>query len=249
MVRFYFSKVMNMKGLGTIINVLAIIVGGIIGLLFKNVLKERYQETILKATGIAVMFLGISGTISKMLVIQDGSLSSIDTLPMIISLALGAFLGEVLDIDHKIEEFGTWLKVHTGNAKDKNFTSAFVSASLTVCIGAMAIIGALQDGINGDYSVLLAKAILDLIIIMIMTSSLGKGCIFSFIPVGIFQGLVTCFAIFISGFVTNAILSSISLVGNILIFCVGLNLLWPNTIRVANLLPSLIFIIIFTIFF
>lgn len=238
-----------MKGLGTIINVLAIIVGGIIGLLFKNVLKERYQETILKATGIAVMFLGISGTISKMLVIQDGSLSSIDTLPMIISLALGAFLGEVLDIDHKIEEFGTWLKVHTGNAKDKNFTSAFVSASLTVCIGAMAIIGALQDGINGDYSVLLAKAILDLIIIMIMTSSLGKGCIFSFIPVGIFQGLVTCFAIFISGFVTNAILSSISLVGNILIFCVGLNLLWPNTIRVANLLPSLIFIIIFTIFF
>lgn len=238
-----------MKGLGTIINVLAIIVGGIIGLLFKNVLKERYQETILKATGIAVMFLGISGTISKMLVIQDGSLSSIDTLPMIISLALGAFLGELLDIDHKIEEFGTWLKVHTGNAKDKNFTSAFVSASLTVCIGAMAIIGALQDGINGDYSVLLAKAILDLIIIMIMTSSLGKGCIFSFIPVGIFQGLVTCFAIFISGFVTNAILSSISLVGNILIFCVGLNLLWPNTIRVANLLPSLIFIIIFTIFF
>ncbi len=238
-----------MKGLGTIINVLAIIVGGIIGLLFKNVLKERYQETILKATGIAVMFLGISGTISKMLVIQDGSLSSIDTLPMIISLALGAFLGELLDIDHKIEEFGTWLKVHTGNAKDKNFTNAFVSASLTVCIGAMAIIGALQDGINGDYSVLLAKAILDLIIIMIMTSSLGKGCIFSFIPVGIFQGLVTCFAIFISGFVTNAILSSISLVGNILIFCVGLNLLWPNTIRVANLLPSLIFIIIFTIFF
>lgn len=238
-----------MKGLGTIINVLAIIVGGIIGLLFKNVLKERYQETILKATGIAVMFLGISGTISKMLVIQDGSLSSIDTLPMIISLALGAFLGELLNIDHQIEEFGTWLKVHTGNAKDKNFTSAFVSASLTVCIGAMAIIGALQDGINGDYSVLLAKAILDLIIIMIMTSSLGKGCIFSFIPVGIFQGLVTCFAIFISGFVTNAILSSISLVGNILIFCVGLNLLWPNTIRVANLLPSLIFIIIFTIFF
>lgn len=238
-----------MKGLGTIINVLAIIVGGIIGLLFKNVLKERYQETILKATGIAVMFLGISGTISKMLVIQDGSLSSIDTLPMIISLALGAFLGELLNIDHQIEEFGTWLKVHTGNAKDKNFTNAFVSASLTVCIGAMAIIGALQDGINGDYSVLLAKAILDLIIIMIMTSSLGKGCIFSFIPVGIFQGLVTCFAIFISGFVTNAILSSISLVGNILIFCVGLNLLWPNTIRVANLLPSLIFIIIFTIFF
>ncbi len=238
-----------MKGLGTIINVLGIILGGIIGLLFKNVLKTRYQETILKATGIAVMFLGISGTISKMLVIQDGSLSSIDSLPMIISLALGAFVGELLDIDHKIEEFGTWLKTHTGNASDQNFTSAFVSASLTVCIGAMAIIGALQDGINGDYSVLLAKAILDLIIIMIMTSSMGKGCIFSFIPVGIFQGLVTCFAIFISSFMTNAILNSISLVGNILIFCVGLNLLWPSTIRVANLLPSLLFIIIFTIFF
>ncbi len=238
-----------MKGLGTIINVVAIILGGIIGLLFKNLMKERYQETILKTSGIAVMFLGISGTLSKMLVIENNALSSIDTLPMIISLALGALIGEIINIDGQMEKFGSWLKTRTGNAKDQDFTNAFVSASLTVCIGAMAIIGALQDGINGDYSVLLAKAILDFIIIILMTSSLGKGCLFSFIPVGLLQGLVTVLAIFISKYVTTEILNSISLVGNILIFCVGLNLIRPKTIRVANLLPSLIIIVIFTICF
>ena len=238
-----------MQGLGTIVNMIAIIVGGLLGITFNHFLKESYQETIMKATGVACIFLGISSTLSKMLIIENNTLSTTDSMPMIISLALGGLIGELLDIEGLIEKFGTWLKVHTGNAKDKDFTNAFVTASLTVCVGAMAIIGAIQDGLYADHSVLFAKAILDFIIIMVMASTLGKGCIFSFIPVGLVQGLVTIGAIFLAPLITTTMTNALSLVGNILIFCVGLNLIWPKTIRVANLLPSLVIAIIYVSIF
>lgn len=104
--------------------------------------------------------------------------------------------------------------------------------------------GSIQDGIYGDYSTLTAKAILDFIIVLIMASSLGKGCIFSFIPVAVLQGTMTVLAAGLSSFMTDAVLNNISLVGNILIFCVGINLVWPSTIKVANLLPSLLIAVI-----
>ena len=110
----------------------------------------------------------------------------------------------------------------------------------------MAIIGSIQDGIYGDYSTLLAKAVLDFIIVMIMASSMGKGCVFSFIPVAVLQGSMTVLAVALSGFMTTAVLDNLSLVGNILIFCVGVNLIWPKTIKVANLLPSLVMAVLFT---
>lgn len=230
-----------MRGLGTIINALAIILGGLIGIFAKKFLKERYQETIMKASGFAVIFLGAAGTLSKMLVVTDeGTLSTNGTMLMIFSLTIGALIGEIINIDGIFEQFGEWLKHKTGSDSDNQFTSAFVTASLTVSIGAMAIMGAIQDGISGDYSTLAAKAILDFVIILIMASSLGKGCIFSFIPVAILQGSITALAVVLSGVFTVAIINNISLVGNILIFCVGINIIWPKTIRVANLLPSLI---------
>ena len=104
----------------------------------------------------------------------------------------------------------------------------------------MAVIGSIQDGIYGDHSTLVAKAILDFIIVLIMASSMGKGCVFSFIPVAVLQGAMTALAVVLSGFMTDAVLNNLSLVGNILIFCVGINLVWPRTIKVANLLPSLL---------
>lgn len=230
-----------MRGLGTIINALAIILGGLIGIFAKKFLKERYQETIMKASGFAVIFLGAAGTLSKMLVVTDeGTLSTNGTMIMIFSLTVGALIGEIINIDGFFERFGEWLKHKTGSDSDSQFTSAFVTASLTVSIGAMAIMGAIQDGISGDYSTLAAKAILDFVIILIMASSLGKGCIFSFIPVAILQGSITALAVVLSGVFTVDIINNISLVGNILIFCVGINIIWPKTIRVANLLPSLI---------
>lgn len=232
-----------MRGLGTIINALAIIAGGLIGIFAKRFLKERYQETIMKASGFAVIFLGAAGTLSKMLVVTDtdtGRLSTNGTMLMIFSLTIGALIGEVINIDGFFESFGDWLKHKTGSDSDNQFTSAFVTASLTVSIGAMAIMGAIQDGISGDYSTLAAKAVLDFVIILIMASSLGKGCIFSFIPVAVLQGSITALAVVLSGVFTENIINNISLVGNILIFCVGINIIWPKTIRVANLLPSLV---------
>ena len=149
-------------------------------------------------------------------------------------------IGELLNLEYHIERFGEWLKAKSGNSGEAGFVDAFVTASLTVCIGAMAVVGAIQDGMEGDYSILAAKAVLDLIIILIMTASMGKGCIFSAIPVGLFQGSITLLAQFIKPLMTAAALSNLSFVGSMMIFCVGANLFWNMKIRVANMLPGLL---------
>ena len=230
-----------MAGLGTIINSAAIIVGGVFGLLFGKILNERIQDSLQKASGICVLFIGIAGAMEGMLKLSGSSLSAGRSMLIVASLALGALVGEILNIEHGFERFGEWLKVKTGNAKDKSFVEGFVTASLTVCIGAMAVVGSIKDGISGDYSILATKAILDFIIIMVMTCSLGKGCIFSAIPVAVFQGLITALARLIKPLMTDGALANLSLIGSIIIFCVGVNLVWDKKIKVANLLPSLVF--------
>lgn len=230
-----------MVGLGTIINSAAIIVGGVFGYLFGKILNERIQDSLQKASGICVLFIGIAGAMEGMLKLSGSSLSAGRSMLIVASLALGALVGEILNIEHGFERFGEWLKVKTGNAKDKSFVEGFVTASLTVCIGAMAVVGSIKDGISGDYSILVTKAILDLIIITVMTCSLGKGCAFSAIPVAVFQGLITALARLIKPLMTDGALANLSLIGSILIFCVGVNLVWDKRIKVANLLPSLVF--------
>ncbi|HBL99965.1 MAG: DUF554 domain-containing protein [Oscillospiraceae bacterium] len=230
-----------MVGLGTIINSAAIIVGGVFGHLFGKILNERIQDSLQKASGICVLFIGIAGAMEGMLKLSGSSLSAGRSMLIVASLALGALVGEILNIEHGFERFGEWLKVKTGNAKDKSFVEGFVTASLTVCIGAMAVVGSIKDGISGDYSILVTKAILDLIIITVMTCSLGKGCAFSAIPVAVFQGLITALARLIKPLMTDGALANLSLIGSILIFCVGVNLVWDKRIKVANLLPSLVF--------
>ncbi|MBQ8759002.1 MAG: DUF554 domain-containing protein, partial [Clostridia bacterium] len=147
-------------------------------------------------------------------------------------------------IEDKFEAFGEWLKLKTGNAKDKQFVEGFVNASLTVCIGAMAIVGSIHDGIMGDSSILVTKAVLDLVIILVMAGSQGVGCIFSAIPVAVLQGSVTALSTLVKPIMTEAALSNLSLVGSVLIFCVGINLVWGKKVRVANLLPSIIVAVI-----
>ena len=230
-----------MIGLGTIINCAAIIVGGVFGLLVGKLLKERVQEALQKANGICVLFIGIAGAMEGMLRLSGSTLSSGRSMLIIASLALGALVGELINIEHWVERFGEWLKIKTGNAKDKDFVNGFVTASLTVCIGAMAVVGSIKDGIEGDISILTTKAILDLIIVMVMTCSLGKGCIFSAIPVAVFQGTITALARLIKPLMTEAASANLSLIGSVLIFCVGVNLVWGKKIKVANLLPSLVF--------
>ena len=179
-----------------------------------------------------------------MLTLENGSLSSGGGLLIIGCLAIGGVIGELLHIEDAFERFGQWLKVKTGNARDKEFVNAFVTASLTVCIGAMAIVGSIQDGLMGDYSILATKSVLDLIIIMVMSSSMGRGAVFSAIPVAVLQGSMTALAGLLRPIMTEAALSNLSLVGNVLIFCVGVNLVWGKKVKVANLLPAIVVAVI-----
>ena len=229
-----------MPGMGTLINAGGIILGGLLGLLFGRLLSPRLQETLTKTCGVCVIFLGTAGAMEKMLSLSEqGRLTSGGTMVIIASLSLGALVGELINIDGAMERFGEWLKRVTKSDGDATFVDGFVTASLTVCIGAMAVVGAIQDGIRSDYSVLLAKAILDLIIVMILTASMGKGCIFSAIPVGLFQGAVTLLARQLEPLMTEPALSNLSLTGSMLIFCVGVNSIWGKKFKVANLLPTI----------
>lgn len=233
-----------MFGLGTIINTAAIILGGILGAFFGKFLKDRHQDSLCKTCGICTLFIGIAGALEGMLTVEGTSVVSGQSLLIIGCLAIGALIGEILNIEDAFERFGQWLKIKSGNAKDKLFVEGFVTASLTVCIGAMAIVGSIQDGLLGDSSILVTKAVLDLIIIMVMTCSMGKGCVFSAIPVALLQGSITCLAKLIQPIMTEAALFNLSLIGSILIFCVGLNLVWSKKIRVANLLPAIVVAVI-----
>ena len=230
-----------MPGFGTIINTLAILAGGLLGALFGRFLSDSAQDTLTKVCGVSTLFIALSGALEGMLSIENGIIVSGGSMLIIGCLALGAFVGELLDIEGGFEHFGEWLKVKSGNAKDKGFVNAFVTASLTVCIGAMAIVGSIQDGLRGDYSILATKAVLDLIIIMVMSCSMGSGCVFSAIPVAVFQGSITALSGLVKPLMTDPALDNLSLVGNVLIFCVGINLVWGKKIKVANLLPAIVF--------
>ncbi|MEF2837059.1 MAG: DUF554 domain-containing protein [Oscillospiraceae bacterium] len=229
-----------MPGMGTIINTLAIVAGGFFGALFGRFLHDSAQNTLTKVCGVSTLFIAVTGALEQMLRVENGAIVSSGAMLMIGCLALGGLIGEWLNIEQAFERFGQWLKIKTGNAKDKGFVDAFVTASLTVCIGAMAIVGSIQDGISGDYSILATKAVLDLIIIMVMSCSLGKGAVFSAIPVAVFQGSITALAGLVRPLMTDVALSNLSLVGNVLIFCVGINLVWDKKIKVANLLPAIV---------
>ena len=227
---------------GTIINTAAILAGGVCGHFFGKLLKDRHQETLTMACGVGTLFIGISGAMNYML--HNDLFPGGGSMLVVACLALGGLIGEMINIERWLERFGEWLKVKTGNSKDSQFVNGFLTASLTVCIGAMAIVGAIQDGISGDWSTLGAKSILDLVIVMVMTSSLGKGCVFSAIPVCLWEGAVTLLATVIRPIMTDTAMGYLSLVGNVLIFCVGINLIWGKKIRVANLLPAVILAVI-----
>lgn len=231
--------------MGTIINVVAILVGGVIGLVFSRAIGARYQETLMQAIGVCILFVGIGGAVQEMMTVTADGLQSSGTMMIVISYAVGSLLGEWINLERRIEQFGSWLKVKTGNAREKRFVDGFVSASLTVCIGAMAVVGSIQDGILGDHSTLALKALLDMVIVCVMSASLGRGCLFSAIPVGIFQGTVTLLARAVQPVMTEAALANLSLTGSILIFCVGVNLLWEKKLKVANMLPSILIAVVY----
>ncbi|MBR2870203.1 MAG: DUF554 domain-containing protein [Clostridia bacterium] len=236
-----------MIGLGTLINTGAVIVGGVIGLFFGKLIGKRLQTALITACGVSTLFIGIGGVLEKMLVYDNGKFSTQGMLMMIICMALGTLIGELINIDKGMEKLGDWLKAKTAKksaddntAEDATFTQGFLTASITFCVGAMTIIGSIEDGIYGDYSILLAKSVLDFIMVIVLTSTLGKGCIFSAIPVFVIQSLFTLLGYFIGPILSDGALNNLSYVGSVLIFCVGLNLLFPNKVKVANMLPAVL---------
>ena len=235
-----------MAGLGTIANALAIIAGGLLGLFMGKLLTKRFQDIISVSLALSIIAMSVSGFVSKMLVIQDGAIQTRGTYLLIFSLVLGSICGEIIDVDRLTTRFGGWLKEKTGSSKDEQFVNGFVTASFTVCIGAMAILGAIMDGLHADHSILFTKAILDFVIIFVMSATMGKGCIFSAIPVFLFQGAITILAKLISPLLVDSTIENISLVGSVLILCIGINLLFDGKfrIKVANMLPAIVFAVV-----
>ena len=232
-----------MVGLGTIVNVSAIIGGGCAGLLFRGGLKEHYQKAVLQALGLCTIFIGASGALPGLLTVEGGRLAGVstrETMGLILALALGTLVGEFFDFEDKMERLGAWLKAKASRGEDSTFIQGFVTASLTVCIGAMAVVGSIQDGLSGDPSTLFTKSILDCMIVMVFASTYGKGAVFSALPVGVFQGTVTLLAGLLAPVFSQAVISNLSFLGSILIFCVGINLAFGPRFRVANMLPALV---------
>ena len=182
--------------------------------------------------------IGIGGALSGMLTLENGQLSTQHTMLLILSLALGALIGEALNIEKHLEDFGIFCQDRLKSQGDSHFVEGFVSFSLLICIGAMAIVGSLQDGLSGDASLLIAKAIIDGIAAVVFAASLGKGVFLSILPLGVYQGGLTLLARFIRPWMTDELIAQMSCVGSVLIFAVSLNMIRKDKIKVGNLLPA-----------
>lgn len=236
-----------MIGLGTFINTGAVVAGGLAGIILKKGIPQKCRSILMQACGVATIFIGASGVLQKMLVIKDGTIGTQGTLLLIFSLVLGGLLGELLDIEQRLEALGEWLKKRLRTQGDSQFVEGFVTSTLVICIGAMAIVGAIEDGLSGNPSTLIAKAILDFVIVLIFASTLGKGVVFSAIPLFLYQGAITLLAALFGDFMSSALIDDISYIGSALIFCVGVNIGFGKKFRVGNLLPALIIPILYEI--
>jgi len=231
-----------MVGLGTLANMATIVIGATIGIVIKGGLKQRFQDTIMNALGLAVMFIGISGALQGLFIIDGGELQTKNVMLTIISLALGALIGEIINVEARLERMGELIKttLKVKGEKGQNFIEGFVSSSLLFCIGAMAIIGSLQDGLSGDASMLYAKALIDGTVAIFFASTLGIGVLFSIIPLGIYQGVITLSAKYIEPYLSEQLITNISLIGSILIFGIGINMIFGKKIKCGNLLPAVL---------
>jgi len=219
-----------------------IVLGATIGIIIKDKLKQRFQDTIMNALGLAVMFIGVSGALQGILTVKSSSLETANIMLMIVSLALGAFIGELIDIEARLDKLGEFIKksLKVKGEKGKGFVEGFVNSSLLFCIGAMAIIGSLEDGLSGDTSMLFAKAVIDGVVAVFFAATLGIGVFFSILPLGLYQGIITISATYIEPFLSDQLITNISFIGSILIFGIGINMIFGKKIKCGNLLPAVL---------
>ena len=228
----YFMKA-GKQMLGTIVNAVTIIIGAAIGLLLKKGIKHSMQATIMDGLGLAVIIIGITGAIK-----------SENIILVIVSLVLGSMLGEAIDIEDKLEKLGQFVQ-NKMNSNDQNLAKGFVTASLVYCVGAMAIVGSLEAGIQGNYETLFAKSMLDGISAIIFASTLGIGVAFSSVPVFLYQGSITLLANVVKDVFTAPLVTELSAIGGVLIIAIGINLLGLKKIKVGNMLPAILVPIIY----
>ncbi len=229
-----------MIGLGTVVNTVAVIAGGLLGMAIKKGVAKKFQNILMQALGLATLFIGAGGVLKYMLIIENGAVNTRGTMLLIFSLVIGSIFGQWLDIEDKMEKLGIRLKAAVKVKNDSRFVEGFVNASLIVCVGAMAIVGAMQDGLSGDSSMLMAKALLDFALVAILASAYGVGAIFSALPIFVYQGVITVIAALFGTVISPALIETLSFVGSALIFCVGINLVRERTFKVANMLPALL---------
>lgn len=237
-----------MPGIGTIVNCAAIICGALLGILIKGGLAKRFEDIILSAIGLSVLFIGLGGALSGFLTITDGSLAPQYTMLMVFSLVFGAVLGEALNVEDRLARLGEWIQKRVpAKYAGNTFVEGFVTASMLFCVGAMAIVGSLEDGLNGNPSILFAKSVLDGISSILFAASLGIGVAVSAGPLLIYQGTITLLAQFLRPLLSESLILQMSCVGSILIFCIGVNMLFRTKIKVGNLLPAIFLPILFAL--
>ena len=215
----------------TLVNCGVIIVGCIIGLFIKGGIPERFNKIIMNGLALCAMFIGFSGAL-------EGN----NTITTIVSMAVGALIGELINIDKWLNKLGETIqkKLDKGNGKESRIAEGFVNASLLFCVGAMSIVGALQAGLAGNYDTIYAKTVLDGVSSIIFSASMGIGVIFSSVTVILYQGGITLCASFLSGILSQAVIAEMTAVGSLMIVGLGLNLLEVTDIKIANLLPGIL---------
>lgn len=226
--------------MGTLINTALVLLGGAIGLVFKKAISENMEYSIHKATGVAVLVIGLAGVMTNVLSVDEsGKFSSSGELMLVISLALGTFIGELLRLDDRLN---SGCKKIEEKFKMSNFSSGFITATMIYCIGAMAIVGAINDGLLHDSSTLITKGIIDGITSIVLAASLGYGVLLSAVPVFLYQGAITLLASSLQNVLKGELLTNICIVGYALVMCIGINFLYNSKkqIKTVNMLPSLL---------
>lgn len=226
-----------MPGVGTLIDMSGIVAGGMTAIIFGRLFSDSMKEMMMNVCGVSVFVIGITGIMQGMLTVSGGAVSVNGSVALLISLALGTVAGELIDIENSVNRLGEKLERKIKPEEGTGVAEGFVKASLVVGIGALAVMGPITEGLYGDHSLLIAKAVFDFVIIMILTIPYGKGCLLASVPVGLIQGTITLAACQAKAFLTDAALASLTTTGSILILCLGINLIWDKKIRVANMLP------------
>ncbi|MGN0547504.1 MAG: DUF554 domain-containing protein [Acutalibacteraceae bacterium] len=221
---------------GTLVNCAAVIAGGSIGLIFKKVIKDSYTESVNKSLGLAILIIGLNGVISNMFSVADGKISSSGELLLVVYLVIGTLFGEMLKLEQRFNGFCTRIE---SKFKAGGFASGFVNGTVLFCVGAMAIIGSINDGLRGDSSVLFVKSALDFTTAIIFGATLGFGVIFTFIPLLIYQGGITLLAGSLSGILQGDVLTQLCAVGYSIIMAIGINFIFDKKFKTLNMLPSI----------